>query len=113
MANIPGDEGFDPNGVQQWGYLPRLDPEKVWEYGLRFAENRMGAPVIREQDGVWGWYLDDAGAEAYERFLTPVQEGIAPPVVNRAHRRLTVPGVCRWDGVDHIGRNVRHPDPAR
>src|SRR5215216_5178428 len=74
----PGEDGFDPNAVQQWGYLPRLDPEKVWEYGLRFAENRMGAPIIREQDGVWGWYLDEAGAEAYERFLTPVQEGIAP-----------------------------------
>jgi ABC-type glycerol-3-phosphate transport system substrate-binding protein len=77
-----GEEGFDPNAVEQWGYLPRLDPEKVWEYGLRFAENTMGVPVIREQDGVWGWYLDEAGAEVYERFLTPIEEGIAPPLSN-------------------------------
>ena len=77
-GNALGEEGFDPNTVEQWGYLPRLDPEKVWEYGLRFAENRMGAPVIREEDGAWGWYLDEEGAEAYERFLTPIQEGIAP-----------------------------------
>jgi ABC-type glycerol-3-phosphate transport system substrate-binding protein len=53
-GNALGAEGFDPNTVEQWGYLPRLDPEKVWEYGLRFAENRMGAPVIREEDGTWG-----------------------------------------------------------
>jgi ABC-type glycerol-3-phosphate transport system substrate-binding protein len=73
-----GEVGFDPGKVKQWGYLPRLDPEKVWEYGLRFAEDRMGAPVIREQDGVWGWNLTAEAVKTYERFLTPVQAGIAP-----------------------------------
>jgi ABC-type glycerol-3-phosphate transport system substrate-binding protein len=60
-GNALGVEGFDPNTVEQWGYLPRLDP-----------------PVIREEDGAWGWHLDEEGAAAYERFLTPIQEGIAP-----------------------------------
>jgi ABC-type glycerol-3-phosphate transport system substrate-binding protein len=73
-----GEEGFDPNQVVQWGFLPRLDPEKVWEWGLIFSQQRMGQPVIREEDGKWGWYLDEAGAEVYEKILTPLQEGISP-----------------------------------
>lgn len=77
-GNHLGEEGFDPEQVVQWGLLPRLDPEKVWEWGLTFAQQRMGGPVIRQENGTWGWYLDEAGAEAYERFLTPIQEGISP-----------------------------------
>jgi spermidine/putrescine-binding protein len=73
-----GDPGFDKAKVKQWGYLPRLDAEKVWEYGLRFAQWRMGKPVIRQENGVWGWYLDDAGAAVYENFLTAVQKGTSP-----------------------------------
>jgi ABC-type glycerol-3-phosphate transport system substrate-binding protein len=73
-----GEDGFDPAQVQQWGFLPRLDPEKVWEWGLNFTQQRMGKPVIREEGGRWGWYLDEEGAQVYERVLTPVLEGIAP-----------------------------------
>ena len=32
-----GEAGFDPNNVVQWGYLPRLDSEKVWEQAANFA----------------------------------------------------------------------------
>jgi multiple sugar transport system substrate-binding protein len=73
-----GEDGFDPKQVKQWGFLPRLDPEKVWEWGLTFAQQRMGKPVIRQENGKWGWYLDDAGAKVYERMLMPVQDGITP-----------------------------------
>ena len=112
-GNTLGEEGFDPNTVEQWGYLPRLDPEKVWEYGLRFAENRMGAPVIREEDGAWGWYLDEAGAEAYERFLTPIQEGIAPQLSIGLTGDTQYQAFADGTGVDHAGRNLHHPDPPR
>jgi len=77
-GNHLGEDGFDSSNVVQWGFLPRLDLEKVWEYGLRFAQQRMGKPVVREEDGVWGWYLDEAGAEVYEKFLTVLQEGVSP-----------------------------------
>jgi ABC-type glycerol-3-phosphate transport system substrate-binding protein len=77
-GNHLSEEGFDPAQVQQWGFLPRLDPEKVWEWGLNFTQQRMGKPVIREEGGRWGWYLDEEGAQVYERVLTPVLEGIAP-----------------------------------
>ena len=73
-----GEPGFDSSNVVQWGYLPRLDLEKVWEYGLRFAQQRMGKPVVRQENGEWGWYLDEEGAEVYEQFLTVLQEGVAP-----------------------------------
>ena len=38
----------------------------------------MGTPIIRQENGKWGWFLDEKGAEAYERYLTPIQEGITP-----------------------------------
>jgi len=77
-GNHLGEPGFDNNNIVQWGFLPRLDLEKVWEYGIRFAQQRMGKPVVRQEDGVWGWYLDEEGAEVYESFLTVLQEGVAP-----------------------------------
>jgi multiple sugar transport system substrate-binding protein len=39
----------------------------------------MGKPIVREENGEWGWFLDENGAEIYETFLTPIQEGITPP----------------------------------
>lgn len=77
-GNHLGEPGFDSNNVVQWGFLPRLDLEKVWEYGLRFAQQRMGKPVVREENGVWGWYLEPDGAEVYEDFLTVLQTGVSP-----------------------------------
>jgi ABC-type glycerol-3-phosphate transport system substrate-binding protein len=73
-----GEAGFDAANVVQWGFLPRLDPEKVWEWGLAFSQQRMGKPVIREENGKWGWYLDEGGQAVYEKLLMPVQEGITP-----------------------------------
>ena len=73
-----GEDGFDKNNVAHWGLVERLDNEKVWEYGLTFSQNVMGKAVVREENGVWGWYLDDAAAKAYERFLTPISIGITP-----------------------------------
>ena len=73
-----GEDGFDKNNVAHWGLVERLDNEKVWEYGLIFAQNRMGKPVIRQENGKWGWFLDDKGAADYEKFLTPIASGITP-----------------------------------
>jgi multiple sugar transport system substrate-binding protein len=73
-----GEDGFDKDNVVHWGLVERLDNEKVWEYGLTFAQNRMGKAVVRQENGTWGWFLDDAAAADYERFLTPIAAGITP-----------------------------------
>jgi multiple sugar transport system substrate-binding protein len=74
-----GEEGFDPAQVVQWGYVARLEAEKVWENGMLFAQARMGQPVVRQENGKWGWYLDEGGQEVYETFLSSVKEGVSPP----------------------------------
>jgi ABC-type glycerol-3-phosphate transport system substrate-binding protein len=74
-----GEAGFDKATVAQWGYVVRLEAEKVWQNGMLFAQGRMGKSIVREENGEWGWYLDEKGAEVYKDFLSPIQEGITPP----------------------------------
>ncbi len=73
-----GEDGFDKTKVVQWGFVERLEPEKVWENGMLFAQGRMGKAVVRQENGKWGWFLDDAGKDVYKSFLSPVSEGVAP-----------------------------------
>jgi len=73
-----GEDGFDKANVAQWGYVARLEAEKVWENGMLFAQGRMGQAVIRQENGKWGWFLDEGGQEVYQAFLSPVQLGVAP-----------------------------------
>jgi ABC-type glycerol-3-phosphate transport system substrate-binding protein len=73
-----GEDGFDSANVAQWGYVARLEAEKVWENGMLFAQGRMGQAVIRQVDGKWGWFLDEGGQDVYQSFLSPVQLGVAP-----------------------------------
>ncbi|MDI7276651.1 MAG: extracellular solute-binding protein [Anaerolineae bacterium] len=73
-----GEEGFDASNVVQWGFLPRLENEKVWEWGSFIAQQAQGKPVVRQENGRWGWYLDEKAKQAYDRFLSAVQVGIAP-----------------------------------
>jgi ABC-type glycerol-3-phosphate transport system substrate-binding protein len=74
-----GDAGFDKNNVAQWGYVARLEAEKVWEHGLVIAQDRQGQPVVRKENGKWGWFLTDAAKETYKTYLSPVSLGITPP----------------------------------
>jgi ABC-type glycerol-3-phosphate transport system substrate-binding protein len=74
-----GEDGFDKKKVVQWGYIHRLDSQKVWLDGMYFAQGRTGKPIIREVNGEWGWFMEPNGAEIYEKFLTPIQEGVTPP----------------------------------
>jgi ABC-type glycerol-3-phosphate transport system substrate-binding protein len=39
----------------------------------------MGQGVIRQENGKWGWFLNEEGAQAFEYYLSPVVKGIAPP----------------------------------
>ena len=39
------------------GVIERLDSEKVLENGLNFAQMPMGTPIIRQENGKWGWFL--------------------------------------------------------
>lgn len=73
-----GEDGFDSANVAQWGYVARLEAEKLWEHGMLFAQGRMGQAVIREENGKWGWFLDAGGQEVYKDFLSAVQLGVAP-----------------------------------
>ncbi len=73
-----GEEGFDSSNVVQWGFLQRFDQEKVWELGTMLTQQAMGKPVFGEEDGRWGWRLDEEGKETYARYLTTVEEGITP-----------------------------------
>jgi ABC-type glycerol-3-phosphate transport system substrate-binding protein len=73
-----GEDGFDKANVAQWGYVARLEAEKVWENGMLFAQGRMGQAVVRQENGKWGWFLDAGGQEVYKDFLSAVQLGVAP-----------------------------------
>jgi len=73
-----GEAGFDKANVAHWGYISGLDGEKVIQNGMDYAQMAMGAPIIRQENGKWGWFLDDKGAKAYERYLTSVLAGISP-----------------------------------
>lgn len=74
-----GEDGFDKTKVVQWGYVARMESEKVWENGMLFAQARMGQAVVRQENGKWGWFLNDKGKEVYKTYLSPVQLGVAPP----------------------------------
>src|SRR5262245_5178392 len=74
-----GEDGFDKTKVAQWGYVARLEAEKVWEHGLVFAQDRQGKPVVRQENGKWGWFLDDNAKAVYKQYLSPVSLGITPP----------------------------------
>ncbi len=73
-----GEDGFDKANVVQWGFLPRLENEKVYEWGFWFAQQAQGKPVVRLEDGKWGWYLNDRAKEVYKKFLTVIDEGVTP-----------------------------------
>jgi len=74
-----GEDGFDSANVTQWGFLPRLDNEKIWEEGQIFVMQSTGKPMIRKgDDGVWDIFFDDAGIPVLESYLNVVNAGITP-----------------------------------
>jgi len=73
-----GEAGFDKTNVAHWGYVQRLDSEKVLENGLAMAQMATGEAIIRQENGKWGWFINEQGALAYERYLTPILAGITP-----------------------------------
>jgi ABC-type glycerol-3-phosphate transport system substrate-binding protein len=76
-----GEEGFDPNNVVQWGFLPRIDDEKVWEEGNVFVLQSTGSPMIRKgDDGTWDIFFDESGLPALKAYTSVIQEGVTPPM---------------------------------
>ncbi|NMC14185.1 MAG: extracellular solute-binding protein [Chloroflexi bacterium] len=74
-----GEEGFDAANVVQWGFVPRLDNEKIWEEGGIFVMQSTGKPMIRKgDDGVWDIFFDDAAIPVLESYLNIVNVGITP-----------------------------------
>jgi len=77
-GNNATEDDFNEDDIIQWGYIHRIDAEKAWQDGMFFAQGAAGEPIVREANGEWGWYMNDAGAEAYKGFLSIILEGVAP-----------------------------------
>lgn len=74
-----GEAGFDAGSVVQWGFMPRLDNEKIWEEGSLYAMQATGQPLIRKgDDGMWDIFFDDAAKDALKYYLSVIKEGITP-----------------------------------
>jgi multiple sugar transport system substrate-binding protein len=74
-----GEDGYDAANVVQWGFVPRLDNEKIWEEGGIFAMQSTGKPMIRKgDDGVWDIFFDDPAIPVLESYLNIVNVGITP-----------------------------------
>lgn len=74
-----GEDGFDANNVVQWGYVPRLDNEKLWEEGGSFAMQASKNPLVRRgDDGTWDIFFDEAAMPALRTYLSVIEEGVTP-----------------------------------
>jgi ABC-type glycerol-3-phosphate transport system substrate-binding protein len=70
---------FDHDNVVQWGFLPRLDSEKVWEEGRNFVLQATGETMIRRDDeGKWNVFFDEEGIPALRTFYGVVATGVSP-----------------------------------
>jgi multiple sugar transport system substrate-binding protein len=78
-GNHLGEEGFDPANVVQWGYLPRLDDQKLWEEASLFAMQASGQPMIRKDaDGTWDIFFDEETMPVLRTYFSVIQEGVTP-----------------------------------
>lgn len=76
-----GEAGFDAQNVVQWGFMPRLDNEKVWEEAGAFALQATGQPLIRRgEDGMWDIFFDDAALPVLEAYTSLVKIGVTSPM---------------------------------
>jgi len=74
-----GEEGFDSENVVQWGFMPRLDNEKVWEELSAYAMQASHQPMIRRgEDGQWDIFFDEAAMPNIEAYMSVIAEGITP-----------------------------------
>jgi len=74
-----GEDGFDAENVVQWGFMPRLDNEKIWEEGSLYAMQATAKPLIRKgDDGQWDIFFDDQAKDALKYYLSVIKEGITP-----------------------------------
>jgi ABC-type glycerol-3-phosphate transport system substrate-binding protein len=70
---------FDAGSVVQWGFLPRYDTEKVWEWPAMLAMQASGKPIVRElEDGTWDAVFDEEALPVIQTFLSMTREGVAP-----------------------------------
>jgi len=76
-----GEAGFDAKNVKQWGFMPRLDNEKVWEEAGAFALQATGKPLVRRgADGTWDVFFDDAALPVLEAYTSLVKVGVTSPM---------------------------------
>lgn len=74
-----GEDGFDTAAVVQWGFLPRLDNEKIWEEAAEYAMQASHKPMIRMgDDGVWDIFFDDEALPVLESYFSLISSGVTP-----------------------------------
>ncbi len=74
-----GEDGFDPNNVVQWGYVPRLDDRQIYENIMYYSLQSAKKPMIRKgDDGMWDIFFDEESMPAIEAFTSIISEGITP-----------------------------------
>ena len=78
-GNRLGEDGFDPLNVVQWGFVPRLDQEKLFEEVDVYATQITEKPLVRKgDDGTWDIIFDDEIMPTLESYLSIITDGITP-----------------------------------
>lgn len=76
-----GEAGFDAQNVVQWGFMPRLDNEKVWEEAGAFCLQATGLPIIRRgDDGSWDAFFDEGCLPVLKAYTDLVKLGVTSPM---------------------------------
>jgi len=74
-----GEDGFDAANVVQYGFVPRMDNEKVWEEAGAFYMQATGKPLVHKgDDGKWDIFFDEAGMPVLKAYTSLVQIGVTP-----------------------------------
>jgi multiple sugar transport system substrate-binding protein len=74
-----GESGFDSANVVQYGFVPRMDNEKVWEEAGAFYMQATGKPLVHKgDDGKWDIFFEDAGIPVLKAYTSLVQIGVTP-----------------------------------
>ena len=74
-----GEDGFDSSNVVQWGFMPRIDDEKVWEEANVLVLQATAKPMVRRgDDGTWDIFFDEEAIPVLQAYTGLIQEGVTP-----------------------------------
>ena len=74
-----GEDGFDPDSVVQWGFVPRMSQDHIFENLYDYTIQVSGKPMIRRgDDGEWDIFFDEEAMPVIEAFMSVITEGVTP-----------------------------------